>query len=46
MMYGSGTWAVKTAQENNLDVAEIRMLDGYMESQSLTKLGMKELEWQ
>ena len=26
MMYGAETWAVKKAQENKLDVAEMRML--------------------
>ena len=26
MMYGAETWAVKKAQENNWDVAEMRML--------------------
>ena len=26
MMYGANTWAVKEAQDNKLDVAELRML--------------------
>ena len=26
MMYGAETWAVKKAQENKLDVADMRML--------------------
>ena len=26
MMYGADTWAVKKAQENKLDVAEMKML--------------------
>ena len=39
MMYGAETWAVKKAQENKLDVAE-------MESPCWTELGMKELDGQ
>ena len=41
MMYGAETWAVKKAQEKKLDVAEMRMLDGWVESPSWTELGMK-----
>ena len=42
-MFGAETWAVKKAQEKNLDVAEMRMLRWMRESPGCTELGIKEL---
>ena len=49
MMYGAETWAVKKAQENKLDVAEMRILtwmSGVTKLDRIIILGMKELEGQ
>ena len=41
MMYGAETWAVKEAQENKLDVAEMRMLKWMSGVTIWTELGTK-----
>ena len=42
LMYGVETWALKKAQENKLEVAEMRMLFGCAELRSWTRSEMKD----